>query len=87
MLTALGCELLPYAETHLCCGAAGTYSLTQPEIADALRERKLMHLGNAAPELILSTNVGCIAHLQAGTKTPVRHWIEWLDDNIKEICP
>ncbi len=84
MLTALGCDLLGHDEAHLCCGAAGSYSLTQPAIAQALRDRKLANLDAVQPELILSANVGCIAHLQAATETPVMHWIEWLDACLGE---
>ncbi len=79
LLRALGAELVPVAEAHLCCGSAGTYSILQGELARALRERKLASLLAAGPELILSANVGCIAHLAAGTGVPVWHWIEWVD--------
>lgn len=82
LLTRLGAKVLPVGESHLCCGSAGTYSVLQPEISAQLRERKLGHLTAAKPELILSANIGCITHLQAGTGTPVRHWIEWLDDRL-----
>ena len=80
LLAALGVAPLPVAEAHLCCGSAGTYSLLQPQLSLQLRERKLAALQAGAPALILSANIGCLAHLQAGTATPVRHWIEWLDD-------
>ena len=66
-------------ESHLCCGSAGTYSVLQPDIAEQLRDRKLGHLGELAPEAIISANVGCITHLQSGTATPVKHWVEVLD--------
>ena len=66
-------------ESHLCCGSAGTYSVLQPEIAYQLRDRKLANLGDMAPEVIVSANIGCITHLQSGTATPVRHWVEVLD--------
>jgi glycolate oxidase iron-sulfur subunit len=66
-------------ESHLCCGSAGTYSVLQPEISAQLRDRKLGHLATIAPAAILSGNIGCITHLQSGTATPVRHWIEVLD--------
>jgi glycolate oxidase iron-sulfur subunit len=69
-------------ESHLCCGSAGTYSVLQPEIATTLRDRKLGHLGAMAPHAIISANVGCITHLQSGTATPVKHWIEVLDAAI-----
>jgi len=69
-------------EAHLCCGSAGTYSVLQPEIATQLRDRKLGHLHDMAPELIVSANIGCITHLQSGTATPVRHWVEVLDQAL-----
>ncbi|MCJ0765473.1 glycolate oxidase subunit GlcF [Variovorax terrae] len=69
-------------EAHLCCGSAGTYSVLNPGIATQLRDRKLGHLGELAPQAILSANIGCITHLQSGTATPVRHWIELLDEAL-----
>jgi glycolate oxidase iron-sulfur subunit len=69
-------------ESHLCCGSAGTYSLLQPELAMPLRDRKLGHLQALAPEVIASANIGCIQHLQSGTTTPVRHWVEIVDEEI-----
>jgi glycolate oxidase iron-sulfur subunit len=66
-------------ESHLCCGSAGTYSVLHPEIGNTLRDRKLGHLGQLAPRTIISANVGCITHLQSGTATPVKHWVEVLD--------
>jgi glycolate oxidase iron-sulfur subunit len=71
---------LALGESHLCCGSAGTYSVLQPEIAKELRDRKLGHLGELNPQAIVSANMGCIAHLQSGTRTPVRHWVEILDE-------
>ncbi len=69
-------------ESHLCCGSAGTYSVLHPEIAHQLRDRKLGHLGELEPQAIISANVGCITHLQSGTTTPVKHWVEVLDAAI-----
>ena len=66
-------------EAHLCCGSAGTYSVLNPEISYQLRDRKLQNLQPAAAEVIISANMGCISHLQSGTSTSVRHWIEVLD--------
>jgi glycolate oxidase iron-sulfur subunit len=68
------------AESHMCCGSAGTYSILQPQLATQLRDRKLHNLLKAQPHYILSANVGCIQHLQSGTSIPVRHWIELLDE-------
>ena len=69
-------------EAHLCCGSAGTYSVLNPEIAYQLRDRKLGNLGEMKPKVIASANIGCITHLQSGTETPVRHWVELLDDAL-----
>jgi len=69
-------------EAHLCCGSAGTYSVLQPELAYQLRDRKLGNLSQMQPAVIVSANIGCITHLQSGTATPVRHWIEVLDDSL-----
>ena len=82
-LAALGFEVsLAMAESHLCCGSAGTYSVLQPKLAHALRDRKLAHLAPLEPQAIVSANIGCIQHLQSGTTTPVRHWVEVLDDAL-----
>jgi glycolate oxidase iron-sulfur subunit len=82
-LRALGFEVhIAGGESHLCCGSAGTYSVLQPDLATRLRDRKLANLGKLAPETIVSANMGCIQHLQSGTLTPVRHWIEVLDDAL-----
>ncbi|HUR89505.1 MAG TPA: glycolate oxidase subunit GlcF [Ramlibacter sp.] len=67
------------AESHLCCGSAGTYSILHPGIAHELRDRKLAHLEPLMPQAIVSANIGCITHLQSGTGIPVKHWVEVLD--------
>jgi glycolate oxidase iron-sulfur subunit len=69
-------------EPHLCCGSAGTYSVLQPAMAYELRDRKLRNLHEADPQAIVSANIGCITHLQSGTATPVRHWVELLDEAL-----
>ena len=79
LLSRAGYELTPVNDAHLCCGSAGTYSLTQPAISTELRSRKLAALQAGAPATIATANIGCLTHLQGGTATPVRHWIELLD--------
>ena len=69
-------------DAHLCCGSAGTYSVLQPELSYQLRDNKLGVLAELKPDVITSANIGCITHLQSGTRTPVRHWIELLDDAL-----
>ena len=82
-LRALGFEVrVALCEAHLCCGSAGTYSVLQPELSKQLRERKLGHLGALEPTVITSANIGCITHLQSGTDTPVRHWVQVLDEAL-----
>lgn len=82
LLTALGAELGSVADSHLCCGSAGTYSVLQPALSGELKSRKVTALTASRPEVILSANVGCITHLQSGTDVPVRHWIEWIDERL-----
>jgi glycolate oxidase iron-sulfur subunit len=82
MLSTLGAEVLPLADSHLCCGSAGTYSILQPELSNQLRERKLEALEAQQPDVILSANIGCITHLANGAQAPIRHWIEWLDARL-----
>ena len=88
-LTELGFNIkVTGAESYLCCGSAGTYSVLNPGLSHQLRERKLGYLntsfGALPPDVIVSANMGCITHLQSGTTTPVRHWIEVLDDALKK---
>ena len=83
-LNALGFNIqTALNEPHLCCGSAGTYSVLNPELAYQLRDRKLDHLSALQPKVIVSANIGCITHLQSGTETPVRHWVELLDEAVK----
>jgi glycolate oxidase iron-sulfur subunit len=77
-LESLGAVVLPFADSHLCCGSAGTYSILQPAVAGELRDRKLAALRVPRPDVILSANVGCIVHLAGASEIPVRHWIEWV---------
>jgi glycolate oxidase iron-sulfur subunit len=83
-LGALGFKVnVASCEAHLCCGSAGTYSVLQPELSYALRDRKLGNLAQMQPDTIVSANIGCITHLQSGTATPVRHWVEVLDAALR----
>jgi len=79
LLTSLGVDVKLCADSHLCCGSAGTYSVLQPELAYRLRDDKLAKLQATQPERIVTANIGCVTHLQSGTDTPVEHWIELVD--------
>jgi glycolate oxidase iron-sulfur subunit len=82
LLERVGYELAPVRDAHLCCGSAGTYSLLQPAIAAELRTRKLAALEQGTPQAIATANIGCLAHLAGATATPVRHWIELVDEAL-----
>ena len=59
-------EAVPLSTNHLCCGAAGTFMLEQPELSNALRQVKLEDIQSLKPDLVVSSNIGCLLHLQAG---------------------
>ena len=82
VLRTCGIDVSLCADSHLCCGSAGTYSVTQPELSYQLRDNKIKNLEATNPEVIVSANIGCLTHLQSGTDTPVRHWIELIDQSL-----
>ena len=82
LLSAAGFTLTAVADAHLCCGSAGAYSVLQPAIGTQLRNNKLSALSAGGPLAIVTANIGCLAHLQSGTRLPVRHWIEYIDERL-----
>lgn len=82
LLKRLGFNLSNVPDGHLCCGSAGTYSLTQPTLARQLRDNRLDALESGQPDLIVTANIGCQTHLDGAGRTPVRHWIELLDEAL-----
>jgi glycolate oxidase iron-sulfur subunit len=82
LLKDMGFALSPVADSHLCCGSAGTYSVLQPEISNQLKSRKLTSLTAGSPTQIATANIGCMTHLQSGTPLAVKHWIELLDERL-----
>ncbi|WP_313645098.1 glycolate oxidase subunit GlcF [Pseudomonas sp.] len=84
LLLRLGFSLAPVADGHLCCGSAGTYSLTQPALSRRLRADRLQALESGAAQLIATANIGCQAHLGAAARLPVRHWIEIVDSALDQ---
>ena len=79
LLASVGFKLVPFAETHMCCGSAGSYSIMQPEISDGLRARKLAAIKASGATLIASGNVGCINQLSGHGAPPGVHIAELLD--------
>ncbi|NNL07554.1 MAG: glycolate oxidase subunit GlcF, partial [Gammaproteobacteria bacterium] len=78
ILKKAGLKLVPFEESHLCCGSAGTYSILQKSMAGRLRDRKLDHILDQKPDVIATANIGCLLHLQSETDVPVKHWVELL---------
>jgi len=83
LLARAGYQSTPVRDAHLCCGSAGTYSLLQPEISTELRARKLAALQEGGAPCIATANIGCLAHLQAASDVPVRHWIELVAEALE----
>ena len=79
ILKTAGADLVSTHNSHLCCGAAGTYSVLQSELSIRLLDQKISDLNQDAPELIVTANLGCLAQLASSSPVPVRHWIELID--------
>ena len=82
LLASAGYHLCQVADSHLCCGSAGTYSLLQPKISSQLRTNKQSALVIDTPEVIATANIGCQMHIGNGSSVPVVHWIELLNDAL-----
>ncbi len=85
ILRLAGVDVQLCADSHLCCGSAGTYSVLQPALAYRLRDNKIANLAATKPDVIASANIGCLTHLQSGTDIPVRHWIELIDSALHKV--
>lgn len=79
LLKRAGFEVVEPADSHLCCGSAGTYNLMQPEISSELKRRKVATLEARAPQVIAAGNIGCMMQIGSGTQVPVVHTVELLD--------
>ena len=84
LLKHAGYTLTPVAYPFLCCGAGGSYSILQPEMAAGLRQAKLDTILATRPRLIATANIGCLAHLAETSPLPVRHWIELFDETLAD---
>jgi glycolate oxidase iron-sulfur subunit len=79
-----GVTLVPVKEADWCCGSAGTYNLTQPDMSKRLLDRKMQHIAAIDPDVIATGNPGCLLQLgcgvkRAGLRAEVLHPIELLD--------
>ena len=82
LLQKLGFSLTQFKDSHTCCGSAGTYSIFQPNLSHQLRDNKVRNILQSEPDVIVTANIGCQLHLQAGSGRPVKHWIELLDAGL-----
>ncbi|MCE8538608.1 glycolate oxidase subunit GlcF [Ruegeria pomeroyi] len=79
LLKRAGFKVVEPADSHLCCGSAGTYNLMQPEISGKLKARKIRTLEARKPDLIAAGNIGCMMQIGSGTELPIMHTVELLD--------
>lgn len=79
LLKRVGFTVVEPADSHLCCGSAGTYNLLQPEISGQLKARKVQTLMAKSPDIISAGNIGCMMQIGSATGTPVVHTVELLD--------
>ncbi len=78
MLDGIGCVRVPVADSHLCCGAAGSYAILQQDLSKRLRDAKLAALMHHGPEVVVTANVGCQMHMAGAAEIRVKHWVELL---------
>ena len=79
LLRAAGFEVREIPEGHICCGSAGTYNMLQPELSEALRDRKVRNIASTEPDAVAAGNLGCITQIATGTEIPIVHTVELLD--------
>ena len=79
LLKRAGFTVVEPADSHLCCGSAGTYNLLQPEISAQLKARKVQTLMAKSPDIIAAGNIGCMMQIGSGTGIAVVHTVELLD--------
>jgi glycolate oxidase iron-sulfur subunit len=87
-----GLKLVPLPESDICCGAAGSYNLTEPEMADRLAERKLRHIRQTGAQAVITGNAGCALQIQSalrqsGDSLPVYHPLDLLDMSYRGERP
>ena len=84
ILEQLGYQLSATKESHICCGSAGTYSITQKEMSRQLQERKVRNLSEAEPDAIATANIGCQLHLGQASELEVKHWVEYIAESLSD---
>ena len=93
MLQAIpGLELIELTESEWCCGSAGIYNITQPELSQEILERKMTHLAATEADIVASGNPGCLLQLQVGIQKhglamQAMHPVNLLDYAYRGIPP
>ena len=83
LLKTLGYTLTTIKDSHLCCGSAGSYSIFHPKIAAKLLSNKITALETGRANIIATSNIGCLTHLNSRAQNPVKHWLSIVYENIK----
>ena len=79
LLRNAGFDVVEPADSHLCCGSAGTYNLMQPAISKQLKDRKVRTLEAKNPDVIAAGNIGCMMQIGSAASVPIVHTVELLD--------
>ncbi len=87
LATIPGVTLVPLADSEICCGSAGIFNLVQPEMAATLGQRKVQRIAEAAPDIVVTSNPGCLVQItasarKANTSVRILHLVELLDESI-----
>jgi glycolate oxidase iron-sulfur subunit len=80
-----GLEVVPLEEADWCCGSAGTYNVTQPDLARAILDRKVANILRTGADTVVTANPGCLMQIQsglrqAGSNIRVVHLLDLLDE-------
>jgi glycolate oxidase iron-sulfur subunit len=79
LLTRAGLTVIDIPEGHLCCGSAGTYNMLQPAIAGRLAARKAANIESVSPDVVATSNLGCMIQIEQATVIPLVHLVELID--------
>jgi glycolate oxidase iron-sulfur subunit len=79
LLARAGFDVKDVPEGHLCCGSAGTYNTLQPELARRLAARKAANIERVKPDVVATSNLGCMVQIAQATTIPMVHVVELMD--------
>ena len=79
LLSAAGFDICEVPDGNLCCGAAGTYNILQPKIADALGRKKGTHVKSTGAKVVVAANLSCLMQIEKYSGLHALHTVELLD--------